>query len=62
MADNTEGGKHAKKDNITLIEFAKELPFSVANTHKEERADFSVTQIVMQSPCPIPDVTPQDAI
>ena len=62
MADNAKGGKHTKKDGITIIEFAKELPFAVANTHKKERDDFSVTQIVMQSPRPIPDVTPQDAI
>jgi hypothetical protein len=34
MTFDMEAAKHAKQDNLTIVKFAKELPFSVANRHE----------------------------
>jgi hypothetical protein len=34
MAFDMEAGKHTEQDYFTIVEFAKELPFTVANSHK----------------------------
>ena len=59
MASDFEKGKHSEQDGFSVGKFAKELPFSVANGHKQERYNLSVPKVVVSSACPIPDVSPQ---
>ena len=54
-----EAGKHTEQDNFTIVKFAKELPFSVADSHEIMGNDFPVSQVVVSSPCPVPHVAPQ---
>jgi len=54
-----EAGKHTEQDSLTIVEFAEELPFSVADSHENEGNDFPVAKVIMPSPCPVPDVAPK---
>ncbi len=62
VADNSEGRKHTHENNFPIAEFAKKLPLAVANTHKQEGNDVTISQIVMSSSCPVPDVAPENAV
>ena len=62
VAFDMEAAKHTKQDNFAVVKFAKELPFPVAHPHKVERGNFPVTQIVVPSPCPVPQITPKNPV
>jgi hypothetical protein len=62
VAENPEGRKQAQQDSIPVAEFAKELPLSVSYTHKQETNNFAIPQLVMSSPCPVPDVSPENTV
>jgi hypothetical protein len=57
-----EAGKHTEQNSFTIVKFAEELPFSIANSHKKERNDLPVSKVIMPSPCPVPDVAPQNPV
>jgi len=35
VADNTEKSEHSQQNGFTIMKFAEELPFSVADAHKQ---------------------------
>ena len=59
MTFDLEKAEHSQQDSFSVGKLAKELPFSIANGHKQERNDLSVSKVVMPSACPVPDVAPQ---
>jgi len=62
MAFDVEASEHSKQDDVAIVEFSEELPFASANTHKIERNNFPVPEVVMSPSCPVPDVAPQDPV
>lgn len=62
MAFYTETGKHSQQNGFAICEFAEELPFTVANSHKEKWNNLSVSQVIVPPSCPVPDVAPQDSV
>jgi hypothetical protein len=62
MAFDAKTGEHSEQYGFSIGKLAEELPFPIAYPHKEQRNDFPVSEIVMPSPCPVPDVTPQDSV
>ena len=62
VAFDLEVGKHTEQDSLAIVELTEELPFSIANTHKDERNDFPVSEFIMPSPSPVPDVAPQYSV
>ena len=59
MASDFKKGKHSEQNCFSVGKLAKELPFSVANCHKQKRYNLSVSKIVVSSACPVPNVPPQ---
>ena len=62
MAFDTETGEHPEQNGFPIGKLAEELPLPVAYSHEEQRDDFPVSEIVVSSPCPVPDVAPQDSV
>jgi len=62
VAFYTETSKHTQQNGFPICKIAEELPLSVANSHKENRNNLFISQVIMSPACPVPDVTPQDSV
>ena len=62
MAFNFEKAEHSQQDGFSVGKLAEELPFSVANGHKQERNYLSIPKVVVPSACPVPVVAPQNLV
>jgi len=61
VAFNFEKGEHSKQNGFAIVKFSEELPFTFANSHKEER-NYFVSKVVVSASSPVPDVAPQHSV